>query len=191
MSLKDRLDQLEERERKLLVVFGGVFGVMVLLLVPLFVAMSVSSQKSENERVREMIQSIDDERVTLGRRQSARKRVEQRYAREAPALAGFLAKIADDVGVDIPETQDRSTVPRGKTFKERITKIRLRKVGMLDLATFMEKIEQSGYPVSISRLNIRKRSGKPDQFDAEIEVSAFDREQSKKKSKDDDSEDAD
>lgn len=181
MTLKERLDQLEERERKLLLIFAGVLGVMILLLAPVAVAMSVSSQRSENDRIREIIQTIEDERLLLGRRQADSKLVETRYARKTPALAGYLAQLADQVGVDIPETQDRSTIPHGKTFKERSTKIRLRQVGMYDLSNFMEKLAHSGYPVAISKLNIKKRGTKMDEFDVEMDVSAFDREASKKK----------
>jgi general secretion pathway protein M len=183
MNLRERFDQLEERERKLLVIFLGVFSTLVLILLPLFLAMSVGSQEDDNERVREIIQQIEDERTTLGRRQADGDRVERRYAREAPALAGFLAQTADQIGVEIPETQDRSTVPHGKTFKERVTKIRLRSVGMLKLANFMDRIEHSGYAVSISKLNIKKRGTKADEFDAEMEISAFDREGEKKPAK--------
>jgi general secretion pathway protein M len=43
------------------------------------------------------------------------------------------------------------------------------------LLKFFEKIEQSGYPISISRLNIRKRGGEHDSFDVELGVSAFER----------------
>jgi hypothetical protein len=181
MNLKERFSQLEEREKKLLLVFAGVVGVVVVLILPLALAMSVSSQAAENDRIREIIQQIDDERVALGRRQADGQRVERRYARQAPPLAGFLAQLADKSGVEIPETQDRSTVPRGKTFKERVTKIQLRKVGMLQLSNFMDKISNSGYAVSISKLNIKKRGAKPDEFDAEMEISAFDHEKPKKK----------
>jgi general secretion pathway protein M len=178
--IKERMDALEERERKLLVIFLGVLGVMVVFLVPFFVAMSVSSQADENERIREVIQSIADERVTLGRRQADSGRVDKRYGRKAPDLAGFLAQTAERAGVEIPETQDRSTVPHGKTFKERVTKISVRKVGMLNLSNFLSQIENSGYAVSISRLKIRKLSNIDDSFDAEVEVSAFVREEKKK-----------
>lgn len=180
MTLRERFEQLEERERKLLVLFLGVVTAMVLIMMPLFLAMSVGAQEDDNERVREIIQQIQDERATLSRRQADVQRVERRYSRPAPALAGFLAQTADQIGVEIPETQDRSTVPHGKTFKERVTKIRLRSVGMLKLAKFMDRIENSGYAVSISKLNIKKRGTKPDEFDAEMEVSAFDREAAKK-----------
>lgn len=181
MTLKDRLDQLEEREKKLLFILLGVFAVMIVLLVPLLVRMSVSSQAERNDRMRDIIKQIKDERVTLGRRQAEAQRVERRYSRQAPALAGFLAQMADRSGVEIPETQDRSTVPSGKSFKERSTHIRLNRVGMYEFSNFMEKIAQSGYPVSITKLDIRKRDNQPDQYDVEMDVSAFDVEQPKKK----------
>lgn len=184
LNLRQRLDRLEERERKLLFILVGVAAVMMVLLVPLLVRMGVSSQADRNERMREIIQQIKDERVTLSRRQAEAVRVEGRYGRKAPALAGFLAQMADRSGVEIPETQDRSTVPRGKTFKERSTHIRLNRVGMYELSNFMEKIAQSGYPVSITKLDIRKRDTKPDQYDAEMEISAFDVEKKKKKKAD-------
>ena len=191
MTLKERFDQLAERERKLLLIFFSVFSVMVLVLVPLAVAMSVSSQRAENDRIRELIQSIVDERVTLGRRQAEVNRVEKRYARKAPALASYLAQVADKVDVDIPETQDRSTVPAGRTFEERSTKIRLRNVGMLEMSNFMEGIARSGYAVSISKLTIRRRGAKPDDYDVEMEVSAFDKEEEKKKPKSNSTEEED
>lgn len=181
MTLKDRLEQLEEREKKLLFILLGVFAAMIVLLVPLLVRMSVSSQAEQNDRMRDIIKQIKDERVTLSRRQAEAQRVERRYSRQAPALAGFLAQMADRSGVEIPETQDRSTVPRGKSFKERSTHIRLNRVGMYELSNFMEKIAQSGYPVSVTKLDIRKRDSQPDQYDVEMDVSAFDVEQVKKK----------
>ena len=84
-----------------------------------------------------------------GRAQSQTGQHDARDARKAPQLAGFLAQMADQSGIDIPESQDRPTVPHGKKFDERSTQIRLRQVGMLKLATFMEKIEQSGNAVTM------------------------------------------
>lgn len=188
VNLQERFNQLEEREQKLLKIMGGIFLTMVVLLLPTYVAMSVGERRAENERILEIIREIKDERVTLSRRQAEAARVDRRYARQAPALAGFLAKTADEVGVDIPETQDRSTVPVGKSFKERSTKIRLRDVGLLKLSNFMEKVESSGYPLSISRLTIRRRGTKPDQYDVEMDVSAFDQDEPKKPKKDEDEE---
>lgn len=179
MKLQERYSQLAERERKLLAVFGAVFAALLLVLVPILVRLGVSSQAEQNERILEVIQEIVDSRVTLGRKQAEQARVDARYRGVAPPLAGLLAKLADQVQVEIPETQDRSVVPHGKTFKERSTRISLKKVGLLALTNFMEKLEDSGYPVSITRLDIKKRDTGPDQYDVEMHVSAFDREEKK------------
>ena len=70
--------------------------------------------------------------------------------------------VPGEVQVEIPESQDRQAVPHGKRFTERSTKITLRKVGMLKLVKFLEKIEQSGHPVRITQIDVRKRGTEPD-----------------------------
>jgi hypothetical protein len=66
-------------------------------------------------------------------------------------------------------------VPHGKRFEERTTKITLRKVGLMKLVNFLEKIEQAGHPVRISQFDIRKRGSEADSYDVDLIVSAFDR----------------
>ena len=175
MSLRDRINQLEDRERRLLGVFVLVFGVFVILVIPLGVTAYLSSVKDDNETIREAIDAIDDGRAMLSKRAGERADVEARYARKAPALAGYLASVAEGVSVEIPETQDQQAVPHGKSFEERSNKITMRDVGMLPLAKFMEELAQSGYPVSISRLNIRKRGTQPDSYNVQMTVSAYDK----------------
>jgi general secretion pathway protein M len=175
MSLSDRLARLEPRERRLLGILGAVFGFMLFLAIPIGIAATVHGQASENDALRDAITSIEDSREAVQKAQAARDAVTQRYASPAPPLAAFLSKIAADVQVDIPESQDRQAVPHGKRFTERATKISLRKVGMLKLVKLMERIETSGHPMIMSSLNIRKRAVEPDSFDVEMVVSAFDR----------------
>ena len=66
-------------------------------------------------------------------------------------------------------------VPHGKRYSERTTKVKIHKIQLLALAKTLEKIEQSGYPVAVTRLNIKPRSGEPDQYEVELAVSAYDR----------------
>jgi general secretion pathway protein M len=175
VSLSERLSRLEPRERRLLGIMGAVFAIMVFLAVPIAVAATVHGQASANEALREAITSIEDAREQVEKAQAVRDAVTRRYATPAPPLASFLARVAGEAQVDIPESQDRQAVPHGKRYTERSTKITLRKVGMLKLVRLMEKIETSGHPVSISSLDIRKRASEPDSFDVDMVVSAFDR----------------
>lgn len=174
VSLQDRFNQLEARERKLLLLLGIVFGAMLLLMVPMGLSFMLTSERDENRALQEAIASIRENRTTLERRAAERERIEARYASKAPGLPAFVAQTANQAGLETPETQDRAVVPHGKRFEERSTQVRLRQVGMLKLATFMEKIENSGYAVTISRLNIRSRANRPDEYDAEMIISAFD-----------------
>jgi general secretion pathway protein M len=175
MSLADRLRGLEERERRLLgILVAMVIGALV-LLPPVALYALVHSRQSEVDEIRAAIQAIEDERETVERAKAGKGAIEQRYASPAPPLAAFLARLASEAGVEIPESQDRQAVPHGKRFEERTTKITLRKVGLLKLVKFLEKIEHSGHPVRISQFDIRKRGSEPDSFDVDVVVSAFDR----------------
>ena len=181
MALGDRFQQLEPRERQLLGILLTVFAVLALLAIPGGVAALLSSRRSDNEALREAVSTIQASRAVVAARDKEKKEVAQRYASPAPPLASFLEKIASQSKIEIPESQDRAVVPHGKRFEERSTKIVLRKVGMLALARFMEKIAQSGHPVNVSRLNLRKRATEPDSYDVEMIVSAYDRKTEDKK----------
>jgi general secretion pathway protein M len=194
MSLRDRINQLEDRERRLLGVLVLVFGVFVILIIPVGITAYLSSVNADNEAIREALTAIGDGRAALDKRAQERAEVEARYAQKAPALAGYLASIAEQVNVEIPETQDQQAVPHGKSFEERSNKITMRDVGMLSLARFMERLAQSGYPVAVSRLNIRKRGTKPDSYNVQMTVSAYDqkaKEKPKAKDEGEESESAD
>ncbi|GMV12716.1 MAG: hypothetical protein HS104_05400 [Polyangiaceae bacterium] len=181
MALGDRIQQLEPRERQLLGILLTVFAALLLLALPAGVAAVLGQKRAHNDALRESVSSIQASRAVIATRDKERKDIAQRYANVTPPLASFLEKLASQSQIEIPESQDRAVVPHGKRFEERSTKIVLRKVGMLNLVKFMEKIAQSGHPASVSRLNIRKRATEPDSYDVEMIVSAFDRKAEDKK----------
>jgi general secretion pathway protein M len=175
MSLRERLQGLEERERRLLGIALLVAVVGVVLTPPIALYAVLHSRRSEVEAVRTALSAIEEQSEVIELAKAQKGALEQRYKKPAPQLQAFLAKLAADSGVEIPESQDRQTVPRGKRFDERSTKITLRKVGMLKLVKFLERIEHSGHPVKVSQLDIRKRTEAPDAYDVDMIVSAFDR----------------
>lgn len=175
MSVRERLERLDDREKRLLGVALGIALLGVVLLPPAALFAVLHSRRSDVEAVREAITAIGDSSAVIERGKAEKVAMAERYARTAPQLQAFLAGLASQAGVEIPESQDRQSVPRGKRFEERSTKITLRKVGMLKLVKFLEKIEQSGYPVKITQINVRKRGSEPDSYDVDLVVSAFDR----------------
>jgi general secretion pathway protein M len=166
---------LNPREQRLATIAVFALGVLMLLAVPVGLSMLVSSRRAENEELREALSAVNGARGKIQERKAKRDQIASRYGERAPALAGFLEQHASRNGLQVTDSVDRPDVPHGKRYVERHTLIHLKKAGMLSIAKFLEGIEKSGLPVSVSRLNIRKRSGEPDSYDVEVGVSAFDR----------------
>ncbi|WP_437958078.1 hypothetical protein WME76_43540 [Sorangium sp. So ce119] len=175
MTLRERLDKLEPRERRLLTILLGFLAVGVLLLVPIGLASVASSKRTENQEMRDLLQSIYEASGKVNERKAQRDALLARYARPAPPLAGFIEDAAKQQGLAAAESQDRPDVPHGKKYTERVTVVKMHRIGMLGLAKMLERVESSGHPVAVTRLNIKPRAGEPDSYEVELGISAFDR----------------
>jgi general secretion pathway protein M len=175
MTLRERFEKLEPRERRLLTILGGILAAAIVLALPIYVIKSVSDKRSENEQLRGLVDSIYEARASIGERKAKHDALLARYGKPAPALAGFIEEASRANSIGAAESQDRPEAPHGKRYTERMTVVKMHKVGMLALAKMLEKIEQSGFAVVISKLNIKPRAGEPDSYEVELGVSAFDR----------------
>jgi general secretion pathway protein M len=175
MTLRERFEKLEPRERRLLVILGSILGAFLFLLGPIAVYGAVAGKRTENQDLRDLIDKIYDARAQIAERKAKKDALLARYAKTAPPLAGFIEEATKENGVSAAESQDRPEIPHGKRYTERSTVVKIHKLGMLALAKTLEKIEQSGYPVAVTRLNVKPRSGEPDSYEVEIGVSAYDR----------------
>jgi general secretion pathway protein M len=169
------MDRLSPREQRLLSMLGVVAGLLLLLGLPLGLEGIVASRRAESAELKDAIAQLQTARAQIHERQARRDALAARYGQKAPPLAGMLEKLARDKKLEISDSQDRPELPVGKQYVERTTVVHLKKAGMFSIAKFIEAIEQSGYPVVVSRLNVRKRGGEPDSFDVELGVSAYDR----------------
>jgi general secretion pathway protein M len=180
-NVRERFDRLEQREQRLLLILVGVFGALIVLAVPIVLSATAASRKSENESIREALAALDEARPKLEAQDADRQKVLAHYAKPAPPLAGFLEQHATAHQIEIPESQDQSLVKHGKKFEERSTKVVLQKVGMKSFSQFLEEVENAGFPVRVSALDLRKRATEPDSYDISLSVSAYDRKEPEKK----------
>jgi hypothetical protein len=181
MTLQDRFESLEPRERRLVGIFAGLFVLMLVCLIPFGVSALLGDETDTHERLTAAIESLETEGDTFRERQAERETLLARYETPAPALAGFLSKAATASGLSIPESKDLSSVPHGKHYEERSTSISFRKVGLVALVKFMERVSTGTEPISITKLNVRKRGTEPDSYDVQMTVSAYHRLQVKTK----------
>ncbi len=167
---------LNPREQRVASIAVYVLAVVFLLAIPVGLSSLVASRRADNDELKEALSAVNGARTKIRERQERKNSIVTRYAKKAPQLGGFLEQNASAAGVQISESSDRPDVNHGKQYVERHTVIRLKNTGMGPIARFLEALEQSEYPVSVTRLNIRKRSGENDSYGpVEIGVSVYDR----------------
>lgn len=174
------LEKLTPRERRLMSVLGVVVVVMLLLGLPAALEAAIASKRSDNDDMKDAIAKIQDARAQVRDRQARKDAIALRYANRAPALAGFIEQSARAQKMEVSDSVDRPDLP-GKQYTERTTVVHLKKAGMLPISRLLESIERAGYPIVISRLNIRKRTAEQDSWDVELGVTAYDRSEQPKK----------
>jgi hypothetical protein len=184
VTLADRLEALAPREKRLLLVLAAVLGVLLLAAIPFGVSALLSGAEATHAELVDAIARIESEGEVVRERQAEREALLARYETPVPALAGYLDKAAQASGITIPESKDPSPVAHGKKFEERFTSISLRKVGLLALVKFMERVSGGPEPISITKLNIRKRGAEADSYDVQMTVSAYHRTAPKEKTDD-------
>lgn len=175
MSTPAFIAKLEPRERKLLLGLLGLVAAIVIVGLPILVYTGVTSRRDANEELRGLLREIRSAQTLVADRKAKKDAVAARYARVAPPLAGFIEEAARENELVVPESTDKPEVPHGKRFSERITVVKMHKIGLKNLVKTLEKIERSGYPVAITRMNLKPRSGEPDSYEVELGVSAYDK----------------
>ena len=155
---------LNPREQRLATITVYVLIVVLVLLVPVGLSTLVSSRRAENDELKEALSAVNGSRTKIRERQDRKASISARYAKKPPQLGGFLEQNAATAKVQVSDSVDRPDVPHGKQYVERHTVIHLKNTGMGPIAMFLEGLEKSEYPVSDTRLNIRKRKGDPDSY---------------------------
>jgi general secretion pathway protein M len=163
------------RERRLIGVLGLVAAVVAVIAIPIAMELVVRARRAENEELKQALADVQEARGKLRDRQAKKDAIATRYAKRAPALAGWIEQTARAQKLEVADSVDRPEVPLGKRYIERSTTAHLKKSGMYPIAKFLESIEKSGDAVAVTRLAIRKRTGEPDSYDVEVGVSAYDR----------------
>jgi len=176
MALFDRFN-LNPREQKLAQALVIIFGAMLLLGVPVGLESYVASKRSDNQELRDALDAVQSARTQVRDRQAKKDAIAARYAIKAPELAGYLEQTAKKQKIEITDSVDRPPVPIGKHYIERSTTIHLKKSGLLAITRLIEALEQSGSPVAVTRMNLRRRMGEQDSYDVELGVSAWDRQE--------------
>jgi len=169
-------NRISARERRLLSILGSALGACTVLLVGYLVFDSFQTMSQENQDMRDAIDAIakhsDEYRDGKARAELQAKRI----GSEPPQLAADLEAAAKEAGIQIPETADRPDSAAGKRYVEHSLDVKLRKVDLKSLATFLSKVETGRALVLITRLGIRRSFGADGtSVDVDLTATTFER----------------
>jgi general secretion pathway protein M len=173
MTLQERLAKLEPRERTMIGVMAAFFVALVLFGGPYWLFSTVSESRDENQAIRDFIDTVNESRGKIEQKRAAQDAVLLRYAKTVPA--NFIDDAAKSNTVEVADNAKKPDVPRGKKFTEHVQLLHMHKVGLLGLSKMLEKLETGGYPLAVTRLNVKPRAGEQDSYDVELGISTYER----------------
>jgi len=176
-------NRMAVRERKLISILAGAVGLLALLLTGYLIVDSLQEISNSNEDAREALAAIASHRDDYLDAKARMVSQEARIGVEPPQLAADLEAAGKEAGIEIPETVDRPPAPAGKRYLEHSLDVKLRKVGLKELANFLSKIETNPRLIAITRLQIRHSFGEGDKLDVELTATAYERLKDDKKKK--------
>jgi hypothetical protein len=144
---------LNERERRMLSMLGGVVLVLMLLLPPLMLSLSNSELQSENEELRSVLEQLSKQRGKLMQLAQERKNAEARYLNKTPPLGSFLEAEAKKQGLTLQEVTDQPEKTVGR-YQRRSVTVSLPQTGLTPVIQLMSSIVQSGHPVAIQEIQL-------------------------------------
>jgi len=174
-SLGNEWDRLAPRERNLVMTLGGAIVATVLFVVGFLFFSHLSDLEEQNEEIRAALDAIDDNRVEYLEAKARMRAQEIRIGDVPPQLATDLEAFAQEVGVQIPETNPRTPTPAGRRYLEHNVDVKLRAVDLRQLGRFLKKIETSQRLIYVTRIGIRRRFAERDKLDVELTATGLER----------------
>jgi Tfp pilus assembly protein PilO len=176
-------NRMAVRERRLISILAGAVGLLALLLTGYLIVDSLQEISNSNQDAREALAAIASHRDDYLDAKARMVSQEARIGVEPPQLAADLEAAGKEAGIQIPETVDRPPAPAGKRYMEHSLDVKLRKVGLKELATFLSKVETNPRLIVVTRLQIRRSFGEGDKMDVELTATAYERLKDDKKKK--------
>jgi Tfp pilus assembly protein PilO len=168
-------NRMAARERKLIAILASAVVLLAVLLAGYLIVDSLQEISTSNQDAREALAAIATRRDIYLDAKSRMVSQEARIGVEPPQLAADLEAAGKEAGIEIPETVDRPPTPAGKRYLEHSLDVKLRKVGLKELATFLSKVETNPRLIAITRLQIRRSFGEGDKLDVELTATAYER----------------
>ncbi|MGB0678797.1 MAG: hypothetical protein ACPGUV_03955 [Polyangiales bacterium] len=170
--LRASLDNLSERERRLLWWMGLSLLTAMLFLPSYLFYSAVSDLESDNQAIRDLLRELGRDQDRLRERLVQQRAAQARYRSRAPALGSFVEQKARAQGINLREVSDEPDT-KVAGFVRRTLSVRVDDVGLRPLMLLWADIDNSPHAVVISKAEIEHFEA-GDKYSVRFDVSAYD-----------------
>ena len=180
-GLREKWERWTPRERRLVALLGATFVLFVVGLVTRQIVSGLYTLEEKNEKTRAALKLLDENRDDLIAARSKVGAEMSVFDNPAPPMATYLEEIANELGIQIPESTERQGTPKGK-FSERLVEVKLKNITLAELAEFLRRVETKSPAVITQRVLVMKSAfGTPEKLDsADVTIAAYERVKEKK-----------
>lgn len=184
-TIKERFRRMTDREKIMFIALVSVLCVTVATVAFALVKKKSGELKATIEGNERILDEIKSKKEELSSQIMKKQQEEERFEKAPLHLLGLIGKLAGKAGIEIPESRDMPDETISKKWIHKSVEIRLRKIGLDTLVKFMVNIknENRKFPIAVTKMNIKKRSGEPNSFDIQMTVSTYTNKTKKKKPK--------
>jgi hypothetical protein len=170
-------DGLHDRERRLMSALAGVLGLLVLGLPLALIWFENQALEDENEALRAVLESLEENRTALQLQADAQRTAEARYKNATPPLGSYLEAEAKKHGLALFEVTEQPEKTEG-SYHRRAVRAGINEVDLTGLMNLLNGIVTSAHPVAIDHVQIEHPQA-GDQYRLKLGVLTFDRKAAK------------
>ena len=174
-ALVSEWDRMAARERQLVAALGAAVILMALFVSGFMFFSSLGEVAERNESIREALKAIARNRNEYLDAKGQMRALEVRIGSLPPQLATDLEAAAREVGVQIPETNERPATASGKNYLEHNVDVTLRQVDLRQLSKFLQKLETGQHLIYVTRLDVRRRFAEKEKLDVKLTATGIER----------------
>jgi hypothetical protein len=171
--LRNAWENLNDRERRMLTLLGGVVLGLVLLLPPIMLIMGNNDLDAQNAELRSVLDQLAMKRNLLAQLAEDRQKAEQTYRNKTPPLGSFLESEAKKQGLTLQEVTDQPEKTVGRYLRRSVT-VSLPQTGLTPVVSLLSSIVESGHPVAIQEIQLDPYQP-GDQYSVKLGILTYDK----------------
>lgn len=174
-ALRGAYEDLNEREKRLLWILAIALAAFVVVLPFALMQRSLWRLEDENRAIASVLAKMTERKQKLEELAALRHAAQRRYNTKPPPLSTFIADKGREQGIDVREFSDQPDKVVGGYTREHVRVTLPDGVGLAAMTRMMAAIENSGYPVAITRLKVEHFQTGDSYEKVEMDVMSFDR----------------